>query len=147
MDLSTRTKITRHSNAVSAGTTAITPSSGIDMAGFDGCLFLILWGAITAGGVQSAEVHSSEDDGFSDAYAALEGTKVTVADDDDNKVTYLDILNPPERYLKCIVNRATQNSAVDGIVAIQYRGRSAPVTQPASVAGGELHHWPIAGTA
>jgi len=147
MNLSKQVKLTRHSNAVAAGTTTITPSSGIDMAGFDAVLFIVLWGTITSGGVQSVEVHSSSDDGSVDTYAALAGSNVAVADDQDNKVTYIDVVNPPERYLKCIVNRATQNAVVDGILAIQYHSKSKPVTQPASVSGGELHHWPIAGTA
>ena len=117
MNLSKRVKLVRHSNAVAAGTTVITPSSGVDTKGFRGCMFVVHWGAIVAGGVQSIEAHQSSDDGSADAYTALAGSKVTVGDDADNKLTWIDVHEPRERFLKCVVNRATQNSAIDSITA------------------------------
>ena len=137
----------RHSNAVAAGTTAITPSSGVNMAGYSACRFIVSWGAITASGVQSVEVHQSSDDGSSDAYTALAGTKVTVADDDDNKLTIIDIQHPGECYLKCIVNRATQNSAIDGIIAMLSMAKTQPASEHADVQGYELHDGMAEGTA
>lgn len=147
MNMLKRVKAIRHSNAVAAGTTTITPSAGIDMQGFRGCRFTVLWGAIVAAGVQSAEVHSSLDDGSDDAFTALLGSKVTVADDDDTKMTIIDVYEPRERFLKCIINRATQNSTVDGIIADLYDPTDAPVTQDSTVQGSELHHAPAEGTA
>lgn len=146
--LSQAAKITRHSNAVAAGTTTITPSSGIDMQGYDGCLFLVAFGAITASGVQSVKVQQSDDDGVSDAYSDLEGTSVSVADDDDNQLVWVDVARPQKRYLKVIVSRATQNSAIDGILALQYGSKVEPVTHDSTtVLGGELHVSPDEGTA
>ena len=147
MQLGKNSKLTRHSNAVAAGTSTITPGSGIDMQNFESCLFMILWGAIVSGGVQSVEAHQSSDDGGSDAYTALLGSKVTVTDTDDNKITYVDVVKPRERYLKLIVNRATQNATVDGIIAIQYGPRKMPITQDSTVSGGETHVSPAEGTA
>jgi hypothetical protein len=147
-NISKQTKLVRHSNAVAAGVTTITPSAGIDTKGFAGCLFIVHWGAIVATGVQSIECHSSTDDGAADAYTALLGSKVTVADTDDNKITYLDIYHPRERYLKCIVNRATANSTVDAITALLYDPVVMPTTHDATtVSGGELHVAEAAGTA
>lgn len=126
----------RHSNAVAAGSTVITPSAGIDCESNNGCLFVVCWGAIVAAGVQSVEVHASNDDGVGDAYAIVTGSNIAVADTADNKITYVDVRRPPKRYMKCIVNRATQDSTVDAILAFCYDPRRRAVTQPATVSGG-----------
>lgn len=146
-NFSKRIKTIRHSNSEGAATSTITPSNGIDTQGFDSVEFEVLWGAITGSGVQSVEVHTSSDDGDSDSYTALAGTNISVADDDDNGITIVDIHRPPERYVKCIVNRATQNSAVDGIVAHLYNAREIPITEDSTVTGSEFHNAPIEGTA
>jgi hypothetical protein len=146
--LSQETKLQRHSNAVAAGSTVITPSAGIDMKGFDSCLFVVAFGAIVSGAATSIEVHQSSDDGVADGYSALLGSKVTVADDQDNKLAYVEIVRPAKRYVKCIVNRATQNATVDGIVAILSNGKKAPTTHDSTtVVGGETWSTPAEGTA
>jgi hypothetical protein len=148
MNLGSNCKITRHNNAEAAATTDITPSSGIDMANFEGCLFMVPFGAITASAVTSIEVHTSSDDGVGDAYTALAGSSVTVADDDDNQIAWVDVYKPRERYLKLIVDRGTQNAVVDGIIAIQYEPRNKPTTHDSTtVLGGEVHVSPAEGTA
>jgi hypothetical protein len=140
-------KTVRHSNAVAAGQTTITPSAGIDTQGYSHCRFIVLWGTITATGVQSAKVQQSSDDGVADTFADLTGTSVSVADDDDNKMTIIDINNPAERYLKCIISRATADSVVDGIIAILSRHDTAPTAQDSTVQGWEQHDQPAEGTA
>lgn len=149
MNLSKQVKITRHSNAVAAGTTDITPSAGIDMSGFEGCLFMVDLGTITASAVTSIKVQQSSDDGSSDAYSDLEGTSVTIADTDDNKIAYVDVYRPQKRYLKLIVDRGTQNAVVDGITAIQYGPRVLPTTHDSTtvLSGSEVHASPAEGTA
>lgn len=142
------TKLTRHSNAVAAGTTDITPSNGVDMAGFDGVLFVVAFGAITAGAVTSIKAQQSSDDGSSDTFADIAGTAVTVGDGDDDKVFYLDIVRPTERYVRIVVDRGTQNAVLDSIVATQYRARSKPTTHDSTtVGGGEVHIGAAEGTA
>ncbi len=148
MNLANETKIIRHSNAVAAGTTAITPSSGIDMKGFDSCLFLASFGAIVSGAATSVKVQQSSDDGVADGYSDLEGTSVTVADDDDNQVVAVEVVKPQKRYLKMIVSRATQNATLDGIVAILSGAKHVPTTHDsATVVGSETHVSPNEGTA
>lgn len=147
-NLSENVKFTRHSNAVAAGSTDIEPSNGVDMQGFEGVTFLVAFGTITAGAVTGIRAQQSDDDGDSDGWSDLEGTAVAVADDDDNQVFYLDIFKPLKRYVRCVVDRATQNAVVDGIFAIQYGTRAAPTTHDATtVGGGELHVSPDEGTA
>lgn len=119
-------KITKVANATAAGVTAIN-SAVVDMAGYDGCLFLVNAGAITAGGVQSIKVQQDTAVGMGGA-ADLAGTGITVADDDDDQAFWVDIKRPLERYLRLVISRATQNSAWGPIWALQYRGRSLPIS-------------------
>ncbi len=140
-------EIQRISNAVAAGQTTIT-SDAVDMQGFEVCTFLIPFGAITTGGVQSIKIQQSSDDGSSDGYSDLEGSSVTVADDQDNKVCIVEVIKPLKRYLKCIISRATQNSVVDAIIAIKTNPRDVPVTQGSTVmAASEQSASPAEGTA
>lgn len=143
MNLSRAAKVTRVSNAVAAGQTAVN-SSSVDMQGFNACQFAVLMGAITSGAVTSAKVQGSENN--SD-WSDLKGTGQTIADDADNKVWLLDVPFPQHRYLRCVVSRATQDSVVDGIIAQQYLPQIQPVSHATSVGGSEVNHAPIAGTA
>lgn len=147
MNLSKLTSAIRVSNAVAAGTTDIT-SSAIDMQGYEGCLIFVLFGTITASAVTSVKAQQSSDDGASDTYADLTGTSITIADDEDNTVAILDIYKPRERYLKCIVDRGTQNAVVDGIFALRYGARVQATTHDATtVPNVETHISPAEGTA
>ena len=139
-------KITKVANATAAGTSAIN-SSVVDMQGYDGCLFLTTAGAITAGGVQSLKVQQDEAVGMG-AAADLAGTNITVADDDNNQSFWLDVKRPRERYLRLVISRATQNSVWGEIYAIQYRGRSLPVSNNVTdTITGEKHESPAEGAA
>ena len=131
--------------AGAAGVTAIT-SSAIDMAGFDGCCFIVPLGAIVGGAVTSLKLQQSSDDAATDDYSDVTGTSITIADDDDNKLKYLDVFRPTKQYLKLVISRATQNATVGGIVAIQYKARTRPVTHGTGVAG-ERHYAEAEGTA
>lgn len=139
-------KITKVAAETAAGTSTIN-SAVVDMAGYDGCLFLTHAGAITAGGVQSLKVQQDTAVGMG-AAADLLGTGLTVADDDDNQAFWLDVKRPRERYLRLVISRATQNSAWGAIWAIQYRGRSLPqINNVTDTITGEKHESPIEGTA
>ena len=137
-------KITRLMNAVAAGTSDQL-SSALDMQGFDGVMFLTSFGTITAGAVTSVEVHQCDTSGGS--YAALAGSSIAVADDDDNQVVVHDIYRPRERYLKVNIDRGTQYAVIDGVVAIQYGARLQPATNDsATVVSREVHASPAEGT-
>ena len=144
MNLSKSVKVTRVMDAVAAGTSNQT-SSSVDMQGFDSVLFMATFGTIVTNAVTSAKLRTSSDDSnFND----LLGTLIAVADDDDDQVVLLDLIKPRERFIQCIVNRATQNSTIDGVYAFQYLANAEPVTQDSSsVVGFELHVSPEEGTA
>ncbi len=143
MNLIKNVKLAKIENTTAAGQTVLT-STTVDMAGYDGCLFLISFAVIAGSAVTSIEVHTSTDDS---SYTALLGTGVTVADDDDNGLFWVDIHKPLERYLRLIVNRATQDSTLDCVIALQYGPMSAAPSHASTIAGGELHISPIRGTA
>ena len=143
-NISNQIKTTRVSNAAAAGTTTIN-SSSVDMLNYEGVRFTVPFGAIVAGAATSVKANQSADDStFND----LLGSSQTVADTDDNKVFIIDIWRPIDRYVRCTVLRATQNSTVDGIIAEQYGPRVLPPTNDATTVGGqEIHTSPAEGTA
>ena len=145
LNISKEVKVARVMNAVAAGVT-VENSSVIDMQNYDGVVFIAAFGAITAGAVTSAKAQQGAASNLSDA-ADLKGTKITIADTDDDKVAVLDIYRPQKRYSRLVVSRATANAVIDGVVALQYKGKKAPVTQDASVAGDKLCVSPDEGVA
>jgi hypothetical protein len=140
-------KVTRVMNAVAAGTTAQNGSS-VDMTGFDGVLFVALFGALTATQVTSLKAQQSADDGSADDFSDLTGTLTgPMGDDDDNKGAALDVFRPEKRYVRPVIGRGTANAVIDGVIAIQYCGRSIPTSQAASIAFAEAHVSPAEGNA
>lgn len=141
-----RTRWDRVSAGVVAGTSDVT-SATVDMAvdnGYRGVQFCVPFGVITSGAVTTVKVQESADDSN---WADLAGTSITVADTDDDKMVLIDIYRPGKRYIRCIVDRGTQNAVVDGIFALLYENNMEPVSQSADVVGGEVHVSPAAGTA
>lgn len=121
MNLSKNVKVVRVSNAVAAGTSEI-DATAVDMAGYEGVMFVVAFGAIVAGAATSIKGQSGAASDGSDA-ADLAGTNITVADTEDNTVSVLDIYQPTDRYVRPVVLRATQNATVDSIVAVLYNGK------------------------
>lgn len=145
-NLSTAGKVTRVSNAVAAGTTAVN-GTGVSHKGFGATVFYILIGTITAGGTVTVKAQQSSDDGSADAYADLEGTGIVLDDTNSNKVVVLEVIEPREEYVRPVVLRSGANAVLDGILAVQHAASKEPVTHAASVAGSEVHHAPAEGTA
>ena len=148
-DLPSNVLLTRVSNAVAAGQAEI-DATGVDMQGYDAVVFMAMFGSITGGAVTSLKAQASDDDGSTDAYASndLLGTSVVVSDASDNKIAYLEIIRPRKRYVRAVILRATQDSVVDGILALRYRKMGTlPVTQGTSViATSKIVTYPAVGT-
>lgn len=143
-NLSNSIKTTRVANASAAGTTAVN-SSSVNMTNFDGVRFTIGFGAIVSTAVTSVNAAQSSDDS---SFADLEGSSISVADDDDNQVVVLDIWRPVDKFVRVEVAKDTANSTVDFIIAEQYGPRVLPTTDDAStVVAREIHASPAEGTA
>lgn len=139
-------KIVRVANAAAAAQTDV-DGSCVDTAGFDGVVFLALMGTITTGAVVSMKAQTCSDIGGSNP-TDLAGTAVAIADDQDNKVARLEIYRPQQQFVRPRLSRATQNAVVDGIIAILFKGRVAPVVQDATlIATSKILGSPDTGTA
>lgn len=136
-------KITKLNDATAAGTSAIN-SAVVDMAGFDGVVFLTSTGTVLATGTATVKVQQDTAVGMG-AAADLLGTSQAFIDTDDNKSVAVDIKRPLERYLRLVITRAVANSDWGPIWALQYRTRKLPVTQ--GLDKSEMHQSPIEGTA
>jgi hypothetical protein len=145
MNLLKAVKVIQVMNPVAAGATVQT-SSAVDREGYDGCMFVASFGALSANQVTSIEGHQCDTTGGS--YAALLGTLVgPMADGDSNNCLILDIYKPREQFLKCVVNRATGNAVINCVLAILYNAAVRPVALDASIAFAEVHASPAEGTA
>jgi len=146
MELGKETKISSAvtPTAGAAGTTDINGTT-LDMQGFESVLMAVRFGAITASAVTSIKAQQGAESDLSDA-ADLEDTGQTIADSDDDKTFYIDLVKPQERYVRLVVDRATQNAVVASAEYIQYGARKAPTSHGTNVSG-ETHVSPSEGTA
>lgn len=138
-------KAIRVSNAVVVGTSTITTAT-VDMAGWDGVVFAVLFGTITDG-TPAIKARQGQAANMSDG-ADLLGTLTSLAVTDDNKVALLEVSRPQDRYVDLqIVRGGATGAVIDGVLAWQYNGRKQPITQDVSVGAVEYHSSPIEGTA
>lgn len=130
---------------VAAGTT-VQNGTAIDMQGWDGVLFVCFFGTITATGVQGLKAQQGAASDGSDG-ADLAGSLASVTDAQSNTLAVVDVYRPQERYVRPVVTRATANAVINGVIAIRYKGRKAPVTFSSSVASSKFVQSPAEGTA
>lgn len=114
-----------------AGQTAVN-STGVDMTGYYGCAFVVQLGVVDATGTGTAIINGSADNV---TYTDLTGSSVAWTATDDDKVVIVEVTNPLLRYVRVELTRATADSTIDGILAIQHGASVMPVTQPATVVG------------
>jgi hypothetical protein len=118
-----------------AGTTKRT-STILDMAGYDGVLFVIGLGTIIEDGTLDGFVEQNVDNSTVGMARVATTSAYTVLAADAAKTQsciLIDVYRPQERYLQCNITPAVQNAVVLGIVAIRYKGRVKPETQDATV--------------
>ena len=125
--------------AVATGTSAVT-GAALDMAGYEGALFIIRLGTPAAN--NSVKITQCDTSGGS--YADLTGT--SAGSHATNTPIVIDVVRPIERYLKYVVTRTT-STTVDIACIIQYGKKGMrPVTQPSGTAHETFYH-PVEGTA
>ena len=141
-NLGSNVKITKIQDHTTAGTSDVT-STAVDMAGYEGALFLSSFG--TAAANNTVKLQQSSDDAAADAYADLLGTSVASGTSDED--VWIDIYQPRERYLKFIGLRGT-STTMESMWVIQYGARSVPVdNNTTGTIVGEVHVAPAEGTA
>ncbi len=110
-------------------------SSRVDMTGYDGVMFVCLLGTITATGTVTMVVKQAATDIEGDA---LSGASVAADATDSDKLLAIDIMRPTDRYLGVVLTRATANSIIGGVLAIQYKARDKAIAQVAGTMAATL---------
>ena len=133
MNLLNHVKITPVLGYYAAGTTERKATTIIDTAGYEGCMFIFLFGDLIAAGLINCKVVGnsvSATGGTNLATAAIAHT-VTVAEAALTKPTAIaiDVYQPDPalyRYLEAICDPDSQSEEILGIVAVQYNGKYKP---------------------
>jgi hypothetical protein len=118
-------------DTLQAAGTGTTTSDTVDMANYEGGLFLIPVGACAATGTVTAHLEQSSDDASADAYSDLEGTEVT-ATNCDNTCLVIDLAKASKRYVQLVVVRAADTSELGPLMCLKYNPRCMPVVQAAA---------------
>lgn len=131
-------KVTRVAASAVAAQTDVN-SSILDMAGYEGVMFIALTGDVTATSALALKAEQNTVNSTS-GMAELEGSAsfTAGASDADGKALVLDVFQPREQYVRAVLERGTANAVVDGIIAIQYRAAIRPTAQDASVIASAL---------
>lgn len=125
--------------AVATNTTTIT-GAALDMAGFDGALFIVRLGSPATN--NNLRIQQCDTSGGS--YADLAGTLVGNHATDTPLI--VDVFRPREQFLKYQVTRGT-TTTIDIVTIIQYKARGVqPTTQPSGTQA-EKYVAPAEGTA
>lgn len=131
--ISENVKTARVMDGQSPGTTTIN-SFVVDTANFKSARFVALLGAITAGGTVTVRLQQGTLANGSDM-ADLVGMSVAYTDADDNKAAILEVVTPRERYVRCVIERATQPSVIDGVICELGGPSQPPTTDDATIKG------------
>ena len=132
-------------NAVAAGTSDQN-SESVDVGTGRVATFIAQFGIITTNAVTSIKVQQSPTG--TSGWQDLAGSKVDLADTDDNKIAIVEIENPVKRYVRLVVGRGTANAVISGVIAIVTRVKSrATIQASGEVAGSKILSSPEEGTA
>ena len=130
--------ITQHMNAVAAGTSTQTSAAALDMAGYEGCIFIASLGTVTDTSALALTVLGVATNVVSGGVAVTGAAASFTALTSSNTMLVVDVIRPATRYLYVTLARATANAVINCIIAIRYRARNKPVTLDATVLASAL---------
>jgi len=131
--------------AVVAGSSIDDDSAIIDMAGYEGVIFVTTIEDSVATGVASLTVEqNAANSGTGMAALANAVATLTSASNDDlnGKVLAVDVYRPSERYLRVNRGSATANIAFGSVTAIRYGQRKSPTPDTAAIGDIPTEQWP-----
>lgn len=134
-NLLTGIKISYLKDGVTAGSSIDNDSDILDLAGFEGVLFVspILDSVATGVATMTVEQNAANSGSGMAALAGAVATATSSTNDDLNgKVLAIDVYRPRERYLRVNRTSATANIAYGDVIAIQYSTRNNPIVQAAA---------------
>lgn len=127
------TDVRRALNATAAGSTAVN-GTVIDMLGYNGIAFAVLFGTLTATQVTKIKVQQGTASDGSDMADLAGSASPALADADSNKMLITEVYRPRERYVRVVVSRGTANAVIDGAVALLSRAELTPPALHSTVA-------------
>jgi uncharacterized membrane protein len=123
---------------VSATNTLDNNSTILDMAGWDGVVFIQPITDSATGGIATLVAQGSTTN--ADTYmatltgASAAATSLTPGDDLNGLLLIVDVYKPLKRYIQGTITISAANIAYGNMIAIQYHGKLAPITDDATVA-------------
>lgn len=130
MNLSKNVNILPIAPYAAASMTAQT-SDIIDMAGYDGVVFVVSFGTLITGGTLNVQVLQNTLNQVGGMTAVSGTSAYTVLAGDAalaKNCIVLDVFQPTKRYLEVVTTPAVQNAVITGVTAIRYSGRVKPKT-------------------
>lgn len=121
---------------VAAGSSIDDNSDRIDMAGYEGAIFIVpITDSVDTGvATLTIEENSTDSDSGMTAISGAVATATSAANDDlNNTLLIVEVHRPQERYLQAVRTSATANIAYGNATVILYGARKMPVTDHASV--------------
>lgn len=135
MSLLKNCKITVVADAAVAAQTEVL-TSVLDMAGWDGVMFIALMGDVTTACVLTLTAKGNSANSTSSPTPVTQVASAAFTADGtsaDNKAIVVDLYDPILQYAFASLTRTAANAVVGGIIAIQYQAAFRPTTQAASV--------------
>lgn len=123
--------------AVAAASSTDSNSTIIDMAGWDGVIFVTTVTASTATSVVTLKAEqntANSDSGMAALSGASASATSAVTDDLNGKTLIVSVHQPRERYVQAVRTSATANSAFGQVIAILYGPRTAPTAAASTTA-------------
>jgi hypothetical protein len=104
-------------------------STAVDMAGYDGVMFIGICGTITGSGTCTLAASQSSDNAVADDFSAISGASaVATSSTKSDKILVVDVLYPAKRYVRTTLTRAVANSVWGGTLALRYCAKNKPTT-------------------
>lgn len=121
---------------VAAGSSIDNNSDRIDMAGYEGVVFVCAVEDSVDTGVAALtiEQNASDSDSGMAALAGAVATATSAANDDlNNKLLAVDVYRPRERYVQAVRSSTTANIAFGTLIAILYGRKKLPIADHATI--------------
>ena len=144
MDLVTDVKYVKGLD-IAAAAAADRTGAVVDMSGFQGVRMCVIFPAVATGATVSIKAQTATTAAFTTPHDVT-GTAQTVADDADNNIFVIDLLNPAERYVRLYVDNDATNNTTSVAWYELYGPDAKPTTQGTGVSY-EQHVFPATGTA
>lgn len=121
---------------VAAASNTDNNSDIIDMAGYEGVVFIVPIEDSAATGVATLKVEqntANSDSGMAAISGASAAKTCTVNDDINGTLLVVEVYRPRERYVQAVCTSATANIAFGTMIAILYGARKVPITEHSTI--------------